>query len=645
MKNSIKNITLCGLLAVGASMGLSSCEDFLTITPTDKIVEEEFWQDKNDLNNAVMACYKRMVDNDLLTKYVYWGEERSDNVERSTSVSSSGPVANIMNGNLLPTYDQFSWTPMYNAINYCNKVLKHGPEVVATDESFSENDWKPIRAEVVTLRALCHFYLVRTFGEVPYITTDYNNDSQELRTPQSTQLAVLDSIINDLESIEQDAMYDYGNTVANKGRITKKAVYALLADVYLWRASYKAGNNQPFKKITLASNYNGELTEAELKSRYEEYTTSAVSDYQKCVEYCDRVIDLAMQEKLEYIEQNGLNIGGADIELELEDLLAQNASLSNSSSSGRRSFSTSSTSAYDQIFGDGNADESIFELQVDGTAYSNSMITSLFYNIKDSKVATFTGPEELFGSIDQGGPNVTSPSKVFTKTDYRRWETLIFEGATQESYNFGKYINRSISQMSPNQAQSVMIDNSSSSLTTNYITQTKWSDPGQISANWIIYRLSEVFLMKAEAMSQLYDDEEHLAEAFQYVREVFKRSNPWAYSINNSTAKTDSLTFEGNFTTSASMESLVMAERHREFVGEGKRWYDLVRYSLRRGSTADMLNILSKKYLNSNAIKAKLADMQSLYSPVYNNEIKNNSWLYQNGVWSVNETSSRTDDL
>ena len=202
MKNIIKHITLCGLVAVGASMGLSSCEDFLTITPTDKIVEEEFWQDKNDLNNAVMGCYKRMVSSDLLSKYIYWGEERSDNVERSSSLTASSPIVNIMNANLLPTYYQFSWEAMYNAINYCNKVLVHASDVIENDESFSTSDWLPIRAEIITLRALSHFYLVRTFGEVPYITMDYNNDSQELRAVQSTQLAVLDSIVSDLESIK-----------------------------------------------------------------------------------------------------------------------------------------------------------------------------------------------------------------------------------------------------------------------------------------------------------------------------------------------------------------------------------------------------------------------------------------------------------
>ncbi|MBQ6966013.1 MAG: RagB/SusD family nutrient uptake outer membrane protein [Bacteroidaceae bacterium] len=633
MKNIIKNITLCGLFAVGAGMGLSSCEDFLTITPTDKIVEEEFWKDKSDLNNAIMACYKRMVSSDLLEKYIYWGEMRSDNFERSSSVSATGPVANIMNANLLPTYGQFSWTDMYNAINYCNKVLVHGPEVIEADESFSANDWKPIRAEVITLRALAHFYLVRTFGEVPYITQDYNNDSQELRAAQSTQLAVLDSIVNDLESIQDDAMVDYGNTVENKGRITKKAIYALLADVYLWRASYKAGGNQPFTKVTLTSNYDGLMTETELTSRHEDYGTSAESDYQKCIEYCDLIIDMAFQEKTEYINKKGLNIGGAEIDLELEDLLESN-------DDSNKKYITTNYAAYESLFGMGNSDESILEFQVDGITYSNTMITDLFWNIKDSKTGQLIGATALLEGTESS-PNTTSPTSLFTKTDYRKWEDFQFEKVGQTAFNIGKYIYRSVEQ-SVGQTSLFLTDNAASNLKTEITMRTT----SNLDANWIVYRMSEIFLFKAEAMSQLYDDETNLTEAFKYVREVFKRSNPIAYQSNNpsSTKDNDSLKF-ANFSTSENMEKLVMTERQREFVGEGKRWYDLVRYALRRGNTSEMLSLLSRKYTNSKSIQAKLADMQSLFSPVYNSEIKNNSWLYQNGVWSVNETSSRTDDM
>ena len=128
---------------------------------------------------------------------------------------------------------------------------------------------------------------------------------------------------------------------------------------------------------------------------------------------------------------------------------------------------------------------------------------------------------------------------------------------------------------------------------------------------------------------------------------MFKRSNPYAYlkGSNSSTAKTDSLNFT-SFNTPESLEALVLAERQREFMCEGKRWFDLVRYAQRHGKTHDMLTILTRKYSsNSKAIQAKLADIQSLFNPVYEEELKANTWLYQNGAWETSKSTGRTDNL
>ena len=211
------------MLLTAGSLSFSSCEDYLTITPTDRIVEEEFWEDKNDLKNALTACYRRMIENDMMKKYILWGEVRSDNFELTTGVTATN-ITNLMNANLLSTNNIFTWTCFYNLINYCNKILVRGPEIVQKDESFSNGDWLPMRAEAITLRAFAHYYLVRTFGEVPYVTTEYNNDGQDFLIGQSTQIEVLDNIISDLESVKDQAMIDYGNTSDNKGRITRKAV-------------------------------------------------------------------------------------------------------------------------------------------------------------------------------------------------------------------------------------------------------------------------------------------------------------------------------------------------------------------------------------------------------------------------------------
>ena len=608
MKKKIKNIALCSMVALAVGAGLSSCEDYLTITPTDRIVEEDFWEDKNDLQNVVNACYARLIRDDIMSKYIQWGEMRSDNFERATGNSALN-ILNLMNANLLSTNRMFDWTVFYNAINYCNKVLAHGEETVQKDESFSRGDWMPIRAEMMTLRAFCHYYLVRTFGEVPYVTFEYNNDSQNFLIGQSTQIQVLDSIINDLESVKGDAMNDYGNTVENAGRVTKKTVYTFLADVYLWRASYKAGN----------PNITG--------------STTAQQDYEKCVECCNWVLDYMVENYMKELNKSGKVLGGVT-DLTVEDLLIPNME----STTDNKMLPNQLIGAYDYVFGTGNSRETIFELQLDGTNNSNTMMTSYFYNISSRTIGSLVCSSSLMGNVETN-PNTLSPSNIYTKTDYRRYETAMYTGSDQTDFPMCKYIESKVTQYNGTSTSSGMKDNSGS--TAISVSYSLKSVP--LSSNWIVYRLSDVILMKAEAMSQIYSDEAHLKEAFNLVRMIFKRSNPLAYE-NRPTAA-DSLDFNV-FNTSEGIENLVMQERQREFVGEGKRWFDLVRYAQRRNSTTDMLKMLTRKYGdNKKAIEAKLATMLSLFSPIYTSEIKSNSLLHQNEVWGTEESSSRTDNL
>ena len=599
------------MLITLAVAGLSSCEDYLTITPTNKIVEEEFWEDKNDLKNALTACYLRLTRQDLMEKYIQWGEARGDNFEKRTGVNNTD-MQNVMNANLISTNSMFDWTGFYNCINYCNKVLAHGPDIVSVDETFSNGDWQPMKAEAMTIRALCHYWLVRTFGDVPYVAQDFNNDSQDFVIGQRKQIEVLDSIIEDLEIAKDIAMVDYGNTVENKGRITRKAVYALLADVYLWRASYKEGNPE----------------EAAGGS-------SALQDYQKCVEYCDYVINTMIDDYTTYIKKSGLIIGGLTQDLTLEDLLYQNVASSNSVLGGVMT-SLSSTTPYNAIFGTGNSHESIFELQFDSEDNVNNMELSMFWDASKSIAGTLVCSSALMSGIDTN-PNSALPGSIFTKTDYRRWTTSMFTKADQTEYPLAKYNLVMVSQYNGTTTNG-MRDNTLS----NFIYESSYQGTHN-SANWIFYRITDVMLMKAEAMVQISDDEENLHNAFMLVREVFKRSNPYAYQ--NTTSATDSLNFD-NFNNRADMTRLVLSERQREFVGEGKRWFDLVRYAQRNGSTVDMLKLLVRKYTdNQKAIEAKLASLKSLFSPIYTNEIKNNPLLQQNDVWGTSESTSKTDDL
>ena len=69
--------------------GMTSCDDYLTVLPTDQITEEDFWNDKNDLDNVRAAAYSKMISGDVMNRMFIWGEVRSDNLKLNNLSNTS----------------------------------------------------------------------------------------------------------------------------------------------------------------------------------------------------------------------------------------------------------------------------------------------------------------------------------------------------------------------------------------------------------------------------------------------------------------------------------------------------------------------------------------------------------------------------
>lgn len=590
----MKKINIYKTLLVSAcafiTLGTTSCDDFLTIYPSNEITEEQFWEDRTDLESGIRGCWKQFISQDIMERMVVWGECRSDNFDLMTE--SWDDMKDLMNANLLETNSLFSWSAFYKTINFCNKVLQYGPLVVERDKSFTSEDWKPVEAEMKALRALNYFYLVRTFREIPF---EFNpigseHDVKEHSGRQFMAEVVLDSIINDVEAVKDNGMRQYTNELDNKGRFTRESIYTLLADMYLWRAAKNASPDSVAK-----------------------YGSKSQDDYQKVIEYCDAVLDMYMER---YDRDNPMG-GGTSSENNENPyhLIRMNAN------GGTQDVVDD---VYDEIFVQKNSRESILELQFDGSTNSNTCL----YNYRDNNNGLYRHRDNNTGLLQASAPcqtvtrNIDNTSGLFSQSDIRRWQSLVYTEAGQRVYSIGKYTYQSITHDN-------LEDNSEG-------TENAFISTGSFSSNWIIYRLSDVLLMKAEAITRLdAPTTEQLQDAFNCVTMILYRSNP------SVTTDRDKLSFT-DYQEPSQLFDLVMRERRREFFGEGKRWFDLVRMAEHDGTTTNMLTLLLTKYAtNTNAVRAKLASMNSLYSPVYENELKVNPNLHQNPAWEKEETIER----
>lgn len=560
----IKKPVLHGVLSVialgGASAGLlSSCSDFLDIMPLNKVVLENFWTQKSEVNAVLMGCYESLESEESIIRMGVWGEMRSENILQGASIGNE--YNEILNENILPTNSLTKWNVMYQTINRCNTVCHYAPMVQKKDPNYTVNELNANIAEASFIRDLCYFYLIRTFRDVPMSFEPTIDDTKEFQIPATPMNAALDTLIKDLESVKDYAVKRYvddskmsnaqaaSQAYENSSRVTRVAIYALLADLNLWRGNYD-----------------------------------------ETIKYCDLIIDFKKNQYKEKIAQIGdltdmQEFAGIPLILEAP------------------AGSVTCGNAYNEIFGTGNSFESIFELY-----FRNNQ------QVKNKYVNEFFGKDRL-GSISGLSryckDAATGNSDLFTKNDCRVYAT---SENSNSRYAITKYVNSRVSMDIKNVTDEKSLKLSTSRGNAEY-------------ANWIIYRLTDVMLMKAEAC--ILKGEAEYETAFTLINAVNKR----AHNYTTSAAK-DTLVFDDYRTSQEKMEQLLLDERNRELMFEGKRWYDLVRIAVRDGNNQRLVSEATKKYQDKvNALKIKLADPNIIFFPYNKEELKVNPFLKQNSAY------------
>lgn len=564
-RNTIYSI----ITAVATLLSFASCSDFLEVKPQNVTVEDEFWNEKADVDQMMTGLYASLQDAGVVKRMMIWGEFRSDNVTSGNNIEKDASLQKIFKEDIDASNGYTTWTPFYYIINSANTLIEYAPAVAATDPAFSTSELNADIAEASAIRDLCYFYLIRTFRDVPYTTVAYADDNQVMNLPATKFDDVLDSLIIDLERVQGNAVKNYPSSSSTKalyqtGRITQDAIHAMLCDMYLWK-----------------------------------------KDYNKCIEYADMVIASMCQRAKDKGFYNRLS---ADEEARVNGYPLISDVFTN----------TVYGHAYNEIFGDGNSMESIFELTYmrDDNMPSNGAANDFYMFSKGDIVAGYAAPS-TYVSGTEGQTN-----QVFSKYDGRYYENM---------YN-GK--------ISKGCFAVVNVDYSGGPEKVSTSHFSPYAE-NKSKANWIIYRLTDVMLMKAEALTALMSDaselsdqdKNYMVQAFSLVNAVNKRS------VCESVLKD---TLQANdYATKEKIENLVMTERQRELMFEGKRWYDLVCRSRRDGNT-DYLRqqTLMKFTSNTSAISGKLAKMDYIYWPYNVDELKVNGNLKQNPAFGSGVDSS-----
>jgi len=575
-----------GLMLAALTLVGTSCSDFLEVEPQNIITLEQFWNEEQDVTNSIAGCYSAMQSYDMISRMMVWGEFRSENIQNRGNIEKDVNLERVLKENITANNSYTAWNAFYNIINRCNIIMYYAPQVQAKDPSYTQGELKAHIAECTAIRSLCYFYLIRTFENVPYDNEPYLDDAREMAIPATDFKTILNDLIASLEAVKNDAVvyYPKSNGLAGyyqTGRITQLAIYSMLCEMYLWK-----------------------------------------QDYAKSIEYADFIIDF----KKKYAEeQNTLHVDYSNFNY------FPLTSAAYEGSSGQIF-----GAAFNDLFVDNNSLESIFELSfVKGNSnmLSNGPVSN-FYGA--SGLTGYVKPSEFLES-ELKSATITENSLYRSLKDGRRYENFRFN-AGGEAQSINKY---TVSDM-------LTLPSSPAS---NYAYTSYWGTQYPVEgtnkdsrnkSNWIIYRLTDIMLLKAEALVQQMEDDQttlseadtkRLNDAFYLVNAVNKRS------IYEAALK-DTLKL-ADYKTKEAINNLVYDERERELMFEGKRWYDLVRRSLRDGDTKYLRTKAKRKSTESaSIIESLLSNSKAIFWPYNLEEMKVNDRLVQNPAFGSGESSS-----
>lgn len=569
---------------------MASCID-TQVLPDDMIVEEDYWKTRNDVSMMVAGAYKAMTTSDVIQRFIVWGSARSEELNPTASIIINGNDAydnleEMVLGNMDNQNVYANWASLYTVINRCSQVIEKAPQVMQNDPSYTESTYLTDRSQMLALRALAYFYLVRAFRDVPYSSSAYFNSSQDMNLPQSAPAVVLDRCIADLNEALEAPLSPSGYADWRRcGLINRDAINAILADVYLWRASM----------------------------------THSAADYQSCVDHCQAVIDSKKQ-----VYQN--------------EMIA----------SGRTDYPLiDGAEAYIEIFSLGNSQESIFELPMNTAAAGyNTGLSTMYWSYENNRQAGLLEPaSSVFGEAAEG-------NAFISQNDYRFWESCFDVGTGTEGAAL------TVRKMLDYQTVVSVSTPANRKASKSAGLNRAGNMYSEMAQNWIVYRLTDVMLMQAEALVQLAssDTDSKLGQAFDIVQTVYTRSiEPGTqFAVGDTLAAA---------TGKDAMEQLVLDERLRELCFEGKRWFDLVRYNYRHVSGVDATKTMSEIIGNAtidsypvenysgmldymvrkgnSSARYKVSREPMLYFPVYLSEMQANSNLRQNPAYNNNDIYNR----
>lgn len=563
---------------------LQSCEDVLDRQPLDKIPESKVFENEVMVKAYVTNIYSRFPFAAFENANWYnWTDE---------GTTSTGNSNNITQGSISRSSEAFPYWD-YTFLRDCNVFLeKIGAATV------NDGLKKQLEGEIRFIRAFSYFEMIKRYGGVPLVDVVLDPFSQidGKFTARATEEAVADFIDAELTA----AISLLPDVATPKGRVNKWAALSLKARAMLWAASIaKYGTVQsngivgiPAAKANAYYQKASEAADAVIKSN--KYALYNATPGDKTENF--RKLFLVENNPEVIFEKpfDGVNIGHSWDAWHGPNQWADRG--------GQGNPTLEHILGYENI--DGSSDQPAFgpsELYANGAEPFAMKDPRLFATVFFQSDKWANGRVESYEGLDPSptptpaniirNPNITYENTPAVGADSRSLTKDDF--STNSGFHIKKYIDDS----------SVKIP------------------MGLSKTNWIVFRLAEMYLTKAEAEFEMGN----LDKAVEALNMTRARAG-----ISLVTEATISL-------------DKVRTEKRSEFAFEGHRFWDLRRWrtaqtelNKRFKGLQIILHHASGKYyflpFDSESF-TRVFRPEHYYNPITNSRIDNNSALVENPLY------------
>jgi len=238
MKN-LHKISLGAALLIALTS--TSCKKYIEEYNPGGTTLETAYTNKPGYEGLINSCYTDM--------YYFYGKvdfigpsEMGTDLWVNYGANDSGFLLYDNNLNTQTGTLRTIWGGLYSTINLCNTAIDYSTKVNGYSSSAELNAKV---AEAHFMRAWAYFNLVEQFGGVAMPTTSSALSGIDLAPKRTDEKAFYDLIISDLKVATENLPV----TQSLRGRVAKKAAYAMLAKVYLQRT--RLGEKEQYAKLAL----------------------------------------------------------------------------------------------------------------------------------------------------------------------------------------------------------------------------------------------------------------------------------------------------------------------------------------------------------------------------------------------------------